>query len=54
MPEIKKLKRAGLREIENHPILRNPALRKLIINANAQLDVEFTNNQQVRLLGHFY
>ena len=41
MPEVKSYKGGSG---ENHPVLRNPALKMLISDARANLDIEYTNN----------
>ena len=50
MPEFKKYKPGKSKT--NHPVLRNPALMLLL--ENVREDNEYTNNQQVSILGHLF
>jgi len=43
MPEFKKIKKGGIKALDNHPVLKNPALRLLFEDVRESLDEEYSN-----------
>lgn len=44
MPDFKKSRKGGHKAMDDHPVLRNPALRMLLEDAHENMDVEYSQN----------